>query len=301
VDGPPADDRVPTIQDDIFVPPALPKTTTAADVAEARQRVVASLREKTFGAFPNTPPPLDVKVEYAYRFYEDGLGYRFGFTSEEGWRLHGFLLNLPPSTPTPAPAVLMLRNAGATSLESDASNLLFLRQIKSRCVTLVVETRGTGDTAWGDGLNHHLRRASAWTGRTLASMRVYDTLRALEAIRQLPYVDSKRVTLAASGEMAAVALYAALLGGGVNSLILDAPPATQNEPSDPDGRGPAVEMLNCLRFTDLPQVAGLLYPMELVFLGNAPISYGWAEEIYSRLGPPGRFHKLRDLGSWQPV
>ncbi len=299
VDGPPPDDRTPTIQDDIFVPPKLPRTTTSTDVAEARQQVIAQLREKTFGAFPKSPPPLDVQVEYEYRFYEDGNGYRFAFTSEEGWRLHGFLLNLAPSTPTPAPAVLALRNTGANSLESDASDQFFLGQIRTPCAKLVVETRGTGDTAWGDGLGQHLRRGSAWTGRTLASMRVFDALRGLEAVRQLPYVDGKRVALAASGEMAAVALYAALLDGHVSSLILDRPPTTQNAGSDPDGRGPAIEMLNCLRITDLPQVAGLLYPLELVFLGDVPVTYGWAEEVYNRLGPPGRLYTLGDLSSWQ--
>ena len=203
--------------------------------------------------------------------------------------------------PTPAPAVLMLRNPGATSLESDASSQLYLGQIRTPCAKLVVETRGTGDTAWGDGLNHHLRRGSAWTGRTLASMRVFDTLRGIEAVRQLPYVDGKRLTLAASGEMAAVALYAALLDGHLNSLILESPPGTQNAGSEPDGRGPALEMLNCLRVTDLPQVAGLLYPMDLVLLGNIPVTYGWAEEIYSRLGPPGKARRLRDLSSWEPL
>ena len=34
------------------------------------------------------------------------------------------------------------------------------------------------------------------------------------------------------------------------------------------------QMLNYLRITDLPQVAGLLHPMELTFLGEIPISYG---------------------------
>ena len=99
--------------------------------------------------------------------------------------------------------------------------------------------------------------------------------------------------------MAAVALYAALLDGHVNSLVLDTPPSTQNAPSEPDGRGPAIEMLNCLRITDLPQVAGLLYPTELVFLGDVPISYGWAMELYNRLGAPGKLRRLRDLSSWQ--
>ena len=100
--------------------------------------------------------------------------------------------------------------------------------------------------------------------------------------------------------MAAVALYAALLDGQVNTVFLDSAPATQNAPSDPEGHGPALEMLNCLRFTDLPQVAGMLYPTELVFLGHTPVDYGWTEELYNRLGPPGRLHHLGDLTRWQP-
>jgi hypothetical protein len=153
----------------------------------------------------------------------------------------------------------------------------------------------------------HVRRASAWSGRTLASMRVYDTLRGLEAIRHLPFVDAKQVALAAQGEMAAVALYAALLDGNLRALILDTPPATQNAPSErdvraslPDGRGPAIEMLNCLRITDLAQISGLLYPLEQVFIGRMPLTYGWVEEIYNRLGPPGKLLKLRDLSDWRP-
>jgi len=162
-----------------------------------------------------------------------------------------------------------------------------------------VEPRGTGETAWGEQLQWHLRRASAWTGRTLASMWVYDTLRALEAVRSLPQVDGKRVAIAARGEMAAVALYAALLDGKVTTLILDSPPATQNAPSQRDGRGPAIEMLNCLRITDLAQVAGLLYPAELVIVGECPSTYDWTAELYRRLGTPGKFRHLSDLTTWQ--
>jgi hypothetical protein len=106
--------------------------------------------------------------------------------------------------------------------------------------------------------------------------------------------------LAAQGEMAAVALYAALLDGNITTLILEAPPATQDAPSERDGRGPAIEMLNCLRVTDLPFIAGLLFPTELVFVGNYPVTYEWAESLYSRLGEPGRFRRVDDLAAWQP-
>ena len=122
------------------------------------------------------------------------------------------------------------------------------------------------------------------TGRTIASMRVWDTLRALAAVRELYEVDAGRVALAGSGEMAAVALYAALLDGRISTVILHNPPATQDVPGDRLGTGDAIEMLNCLRTTDLPQVAGLLFPTELVFWGPRPDSYRWAEDLFWQLG-----------------
>jgi hypothetical protein len=55
-------------------------------------------------------------------------------------------------------------------------------------------------------------------------------------------------------------------------------------------------MLNCLRSTDLPQVAGLLFPAELVFVGPRPATYIWAEQLYAILG--GRVSHIRKLGTW---
>jgi hypothetical protein len=125
-------------------------------------------------------------------------------------------------------------------------------------------------------------------------------LRALDAVRHLPGVEAgARLALAARGEMAVVALYAALLDGGISALFLEAPPATQDAASAPDGRGPAIEMLNCLRVTDLPQVAGLLFPAQIVLGGTAdPTCYGWAEELYRSLGKPGHFRRVADLAGY---
>ena len=72
------------------------------------------------------------------------------------------------------------------------------------------------------------------------------------------------MSIAARGEMTVVALYAALLDGRINSVLLESPPATQNSASQQNGKGPAIEMLNCLRYTDAPQIAGLLYPAGVV-------------------------------------
>jgi len=54
-------------------------------------------------------------------------------------------------------------------------------------------------------------------------------------------------------------------------------------------------MLNCLRHTDLPYVAGLLWPTELVFLGPRPEAYSWAKGLYAKLGSPGKLRYIKSL------
>ena len=293
VNGPLLEDRTPRIHEEIFTPPRPPVITDAESLRQTRTNVVAALRKQTFAAFPSEPP-LDLKLEV--EFADDGYtGCRFAFTSENGWRLHGRAARSTTLT-SPCPAVVALRSPD----EERGATESFVGKMRAPWVKVVVEPRGTGDTAWGQDLQWHLRRASAWTGRTIAGMRVWDTLRALEAVRGLPGVDGQALSITARGEMAVVALYAALLDGRIRTIILDSPPATQNAPSRPDGRGEAIEMLNCQRITDLPQVAGLLYPAEIVFVSERPETYIWAEELYHKLGPPGKITHLANINEWQP-
>ncbi|MCS7253916.1 MAG: acetylxylan esterase [Armatimonadota bacterium] len=294
VDGEPKGNRVRTIQDDFIKLAEPPKIDSEADLRRVREKVVSELKRKTFNAFPKEPPPLDLKVEFEFA-HDGATGCRFAFTSEEGWRLHGTLV-ISRGAKQPAPAIIAPRNP----LEGRNETESFLGRINVPYAKVVVELRGTGDTAWGEELQWHIRRAAAWTGRTIASMRVYDLLRALEAARSLPQVDANSIAIAARGEMAAVALYAALLDGRVRTLILQSPPATQNAPSSRDGRGQAIEMLNCLQITDLPQVAGLLYPTEIVFVGDMPNSYLWAKELYGKLGSPHKFIFVHEVSGWKP-
>lgn len=292
VNGPLPEDRTLTIQNDFIRVAEPPRIEDRTGLEQTRRQVIAALSEKTFATFL-PPPPVDTQITFEFANGET-TGCRFGYTAEEGWRLHG-RLTIANAVAPPAPTVLALRSPGEDRNATES----FLGRIRMPWGKVLIEPRGTGDTAWGDEQQWHLRRAAAWTGRTLASMRVYDTLAALRAVRTLPQVDGSRLALAARGEMAAVALYAALLDGQVGTLILEAPPATQNAASEPNGRGSAIEMLNCLRITDLPQVAGLLYPAELVFVGDLPDTYRWAEELYGRLGTPGVFRRVAELGEYQ--
>jgi hypothetical protein len=222
------------------------------------------------------------------RFAHNGSGgLQFAFTSEAGFRLMGRLAKAT-ETPTRAPAVVAIR--GSEGLAD---------RVPGPWARITIDPRGTGDTAWPEELSWHVRRSAAWSGRTVASMQVWDVLRGLKAVRTLGEVQADRLVLAASADMAAVALYAALLDGRLSALLLESPPATQNAPSRKDGKGPAIEMLNCLRLTDLAQVAGLLWPTEVVITGDCPDTYRWAQELYERLGKPGRFRVMPDLAEWR--
>ena len=286
----PTPNRALTIQDEFITVAVAPAVSSGADVERVRKPLVERLRADTFNHFPKNPPDLAVDEEYAL---DAGVGTRFAFTSEDGWRLHGTRRN-PRGLTGSAPAVIVLKSPGEERGASDN----FAGQIRAPWVKIVVDTRGTGDTSWGDDLNWHIRRAGPWTGRTIASMRVWDALRSLQAARALPGVDAARVSIAARGEMCAVALYASLLDGRVATIILESPPATQNAASEKNGKGPAIEMLNCLRYTDLPHIAGLLYPAEIVIAGEFPSTFAWAEDMHKRLGAARGFRRVSAMTEW---
>ena len=86
----------------------------------------------------------------------------------------------------------------------------------------------------------------------------------------------------------------------MKSVFLESPPATQDAASEKNGRGPATEMLNCLRYTDLPHIAGLRYPAEIVVAGEFPSTFTWAEDLHRRLGAPGRSSRVREMKEWTP-
>ncbi|MBN1672264.1 MAG: acetylxylan esterase [Kiritimatiellae bacterium] len=297
VNGIPADEQTSTI-DETFVPLAeAPAVKSKKDVATRRKALVAALRDKTFGHFPQTRCPLDMETQIEWRGGETTWA-RIGFTSEPDWRLHGVLRRPDVTLDKPSPALLFLWSFLLRPREDRTEFGYFTDGFDNSRVCLGVQCRGIADTSWHPSLQWHIRRSAAITGRTIASMQVYDALRALELVRSLPNVDGKRVALAAKGQMAAVAIYAALLDGNVATIILETPPATQNAASSPDGTGEAIEMLNCLRFTDLPFAAGLLFPADLVFIGPRPETYRWTEDLYRRLG--GRVFHVNRLAEFVP-
>jgi cephalosporin-C deacetylase-like acetyl esterase len=279
VDGPPEDDRTTTIQDSFVKLHGDPDTSNEQDLIAYRDSVKRFLATRTFGAFPETAVPLDPKLEFRSL---DGARHGWNihsFTSEKGWRLKVDIRwrNEPDIQ---KPLMIVLRNYDENRWDSES----FASGLDEEWNIAYLEVRGIGENGWEPGLQWHVRRASAWTGRTIASMQVYDLLRAMEFCRNLEGVDPARIGIAARKEMTVMAMYAALMDGHCHSLILKDPPASQDSPSRPDGKGAAIEMLNCLRITDLYQLPALLIPAKIDFQGTVPETYQWSVKILQNLG-----------------
>jgi hypothetical protein len=67
-------------------------------------------------------------------------------------------------------------------------------------------------------------------------------------------------------------------------VILRDPTETHDQPGDPSGKGPATEMLNCLRVTDVNQLPGLLSPASGEFDGKMPAAFQWSCDVLAKAG-----------------
>ncbi len=282
-DGPPAGDRTTTIQDSFIKLPGAPEITNEKELVAFKDSVLAFLKEKTFGAFPVEKAPLSPRQEFNTLNRAEYGSKIYSFVPEEGWRLKlDIRWNYPPDQHKPL--LIVLRNPEEEKNESES----FINgYIPEGWNMAFLEVRGVGEAGWPDDLQWHVRRASAWTGRTIASMQVYDLLRCLEFCRTLEGIDNTRIGIAARDGMGVVALYAALLDGNCSMLLLKNPPESQDVTSRPNGRGIATEMLNCLRVTDVYQLPALMPSVDIRFADQIPEAYLWSGNIRKALGKPG--------------
>jgi dienelactone hydrolase len=114
-----------------------------------------------------------------------------------------------------------------------------------------IAPRGIGPTAWDRNPTEriHIKRRFMLLGQTLDSMRVWDVRRAIQTVRMINDFADIPIQIEAKGEMAGIALYAALFEPAVKSVDLHRL-ATSHR------RGP--DFLNVLRVLDMPQTVAMV-------------------------------------------
>jgi cephalosporin-C deacetylase-like acetyl esterase len=254
-EGYPLEERLSRIDEELIPPRALP--LEALPAAARRKRIAelaGQLREEVFRYFPAKAAALE--PEWGPPAVLQGRSVReVRFTSFDGLRVRG-LYSLPePAPKRRLPAVLVVDHRRGIPVWGNEQQLE--RNAWGERAVLIVETIDIGSRALEQNLRsfsdddprHHMKRQAMVAGTTLESMQVYEVLRSLEFLRSLPHVDAARVTVAGKGEAGVNGMYAALLDGKVERVVLNSPPASHRQ-------GPAY--LGILRYTDIPEVIALM-------------------------------------------
>jgi hypothetical protein len=271
-------DEINTRVHEVFTQAASPPEIPASQAEWQSQRAhwLAQLREKSFGGWPKGAKyerSPEVRKLFDAQSGDVNLS-AYEFDSQEHVTLRLYLLS-PLDVPSSQLETVVLHPLDAdgwsgfvAAMRSDFEEQFAQESPMSAPAqkhspspqSLVMNNRavayfaprGIGPTAWSDGdleEHTHIRRRFMLLGQTLDGMRVWDTRRAIQALRSVDGFADKSLHLIANREMAGIALYTALFEPGIVELAL--PGLAQSHREGPD-------FLNVLRVLDVPQVVAMV-------------------------------------------
>jgi hypothetical protein len=242
-----------------------------------KPELLNSLREKVLAGWTRNPPPL--KATVAEDITRDGVRLRaIDFVSEENVELRLFVMT-STKVEKPADVILsVLDEEGwyrwCTGLGPEFATALQLKhKIKQdqavfaqnravmesqRIAFAVIAPRGIGASRWaeeGSFEDTQIRRRFALLGQTVDGQRVWDTRRAIAALRNVPDVKMGNLAIQGERDAASIALFAGLMEPEVKSFDLWQLSSTYRL---------GATFLNVLKILDAPQAVALALPRRIV-------------------------------------
>jgi hypothetical protein len=288
----------PTAKFDI---PADPKEAKAW-WAKKKPELMEALKTRVFSGWPKDPPPLDAKV--AADVTHDGVRLRaIDFTSEEEIRLRMFVLTSPKIKEVKEVVATVVGDSAwqattgifgpefaqalqeTSRLKRDDLRFADVRKaVEEKGETFaVIVPRGIGPTYFSgddsrDGIN--IRRRFQLIGQTLDGQRVWDTRRAIAALRTLDDLATTPISLVGEKDEAVIALYAGLFEPSVKDFKL-----FELRPSHRNG----AVMLNILKYLDVPQAVALAEPrrVQVLAANEDQAKWNWPLKLQEMLGTKG--------------
>ncbi|MGF1583435.1 MAG: alpha/beta hydrolase family protein [Gemmataceae bacterium] len=288
----PEDARNATIHETFITTPIprLPRNRRVALEWWKGKRVewMKMLREKVFRGWETEPPALDLKQTSNAVVNDTKMSLKvYEYTSEKAVRLKFWLL-MPEKTKQLKSITVRVIDDALWQEVKNAEGRQWRKlandsRLESNDLHGIVffPPRGIGPTRWAKpntSEDQHIKRRFVLVGQTLDGQRVWDIRRMLQAIRQLPETRDASVRLQGTGETGILALYAMLFEPTVAGCRMTNPPFTHK-------LGP--ELLNVLRYLDIPQTTALALPRKVVIeLKNAKqqSQWRWTQELQQRLG-----------------
>lgn len=248
--------------------PSVPKS--ASGWAVRRQVLIEKLKTRVFRTFPPNPAELEPPT-----WGRESAGFsEWTLVTEPGIRVRGLIQSRKNRRASRSPIVVYVASDGE---DEESIRRTLVQVLNGENLVLIVFPRGVDEVPWTRTVQRDALRNAMHVGRTLDSMRLWDVMRSVEALKQQPDADPQRITLLGRGTSGILGLYAAILDESIAQVVLLEPPSSHQQ-------GPV--FLNILRFADLPEVAALLAPRRLIFFGRIPAAYQPTERIYRLLNRP---------------
>ncbi len=156
-----------------------------------------------------------------------------------------------------------------------------------------LEITGTGQNPWLADDHWNLSRFAELCGHTRASLQINDILAAIDNIKHEDSVDPSAIYLWGKEDIAVPVLYSAVVNEiNVAGVILE------NAPDKHVGITPVIDshcntaLFNILKYADIPQSAGLIFPRTIVLYGNKKSGFDWTKNMYSKLDKEDNFIKM---------
>lgn len=272
---PPADARNGRVWETFTTRQPEPPPTTLTAWNARRAEIVSSLHNKVFRAL--TPKLDNLRLEPLAPKQVTGRFTEMRLSSDQTIPVR-VLLRAPPKTEAKHGAVLYVASDGedAAYIEQVFRGL----NVPATYAHVAVFPRGVGEIPWDKTFWKATLRNAMQVGETVDSMRASDVRAALEALSAMPDIEARHVSVAGKGVSGALALYAAIFRPAVDQVVLIDPPQSHAE-------GPI--FLNVLRYTDLPEAAGLLAPRRLTFYARMPAAYEYSRQAWRLYGKEENF------------
>lgn len=264
-----------TFIDDYFtrrVPRSAKVPASPEDWAAQRGLIVNRLKSRSFRGWPSGA--VDSKLSEEFRSRKNGVDFiRYSFESQPTVRLPLYLVTPEDTALKDLDLIVLnvldedgwnnfLASPGAAfpeafpgielpALDESAYEAELEMHEAQKWGMLYLPPRGIGPTAWTTDPKEatHIRRRFALLGTTIDTMQIWDIRRALQTVREMDGGDMPSLWMQSSGIMAGNSLYASLFEPNIARLDLHNLASSHRV-------GP--ELLNVLRFTDIPQVAAMV-------------------------------------------
>lgn len=275
-----------------------------------RESWVTQLREKSFRGWPTEAGPLEVKRAFsaqkqglqltAYDFVsqaqvplrlyvvqkvgvEKADGVQLSVLDEEAWGK--WLAGMRPTFEEE-----LTREVGSLPPADEQSSIERINTLRSSNTAYAyLAPRGVGPTMWDQTPreNLHIRRRFALLGQTIDGMRVWDTRRAVQALRTQKPFSGVPMRLQGQRDTGGVVLYAALFEPDIASVDLYQMPKSHRE-------GP--ELLNVLKILDIPQAMAIAAERtEVRVYQKDRTGWEYPQEVAFKLSWEGKQFQVRSL------